>query len=104
MGLRKALADWTDWDVAAYCLACALDIMSEEVRFYLEAKHVFWMVHPIGNMLHELLQRLVQAGVLENRDEPDDQFRWNPAFHGDWEADRVGGGRPSPRDPGQGEA
>ncbi len=32
-----------------------------------------------------MLGELVAAGVLENRDEPDDQYRWNPAFVGSWE-------------------
>jgi hypothetical protein len=29
----------------------------------------------------------VAAGVLEKRDEPDFQYRWNPAFRGSWETD-----------------
>jgi len=84
-GLRDHLADWTDWDAAAFALACALGVMGEGVRFHLEAKHVFWTDHPIGTMLHEMLQRLVEVGVLQHRDEPDDQYRWNPGFRRSWE-------------------
>ena len=88
MGLRDALADWTDWDVAAYELARALDLMGDGVRFHLEAKHVFWSNHPIGNMLYETLQRLDEVGVLQYREEPDHQYRWNPDFRGSWESGR----------------
>jgi len=84
-GLRAGLADWTDWDIATFALACALGVMGEGVRFHLEAKHLFWTDHPIGTMLHEMLQRLVEVGVLQQRDEPDDQYRWNPGFRGSWE-------------------
>jgi hypothetical protein len=36
-------------------------------------------------MLYEMLKKLVAAGVLERRDEPDIQYRWSPAFVGSWE-------------------
>ena len=39
-------------------------------------KSVFWTDNPIGNALHENLLTLVAAGVLERREEPDEQFRW----------------------------
>jgi hypothetical protein len=44
-----------------------------------------WSNNPIGDMLMQQLELLVEQGVLEKRDEPDLQFRWNPAFKGDWE-------------------
>jgi hypothetical protein len=49
------------------------------------AKHVFWSDHPIGNALYRMLDELVGVGVLEKRDEPDTQYRWNPTFQGSWE-------------------
>jgi hypothetical protein len=42
----------------------------------------FWSNNPVGNLLYETLESLVQVGVLESRDEPDKQYRWNPAFRG----------------------
>jgi hypothetical protein len=87
LGLRERLADWTDWGIAAFAVARALGVMREDVRFHIEAKHVFWSDHPVGAMLHETLQRLVAAGVLEKREEPDDQYRWNPVFRGSWETE-----------------
>jgi hypothetical protein len=82
--LREQLIEWTDWDGAAFCLAKSMGLMSANVRFS-DAKHVFWSANPVGNALHNMLGELVVAGVLENRDEPDDQYRWNPAFVGSWE-------------------
>jgi hypothetical protein len=83
--LREQLIEWTDWDGAAFVLARSIGLMSPDVRFSMEAKHVFWSANPVGHALHNMLGELVAAGVLENRDEPDDQYRWNPAFVGSWE-------------------
>lgn len=83
--LRDKLNEWTDWDGAAFLLAQSIGLMSSDVRFSEEAKHVFWSNNPIGTALHNMLGELVAAGVLENRHEPDDQYRWNSAFVGTWE-------------------
>lgn len=84
--LRNALAEWCDWDMAGYALGICLGLMSPEPAFG-RAKHVFWSNHEIGNMLYAMFEQLVAAGVLESRDEPDKQYRWNPAFRGSWETD-----------------
>jgi hypothetical protein len=39
----------------------------------------------MGNTLFAMLDQLVKQGVLEKRDEPDIQYRWNAAFRGGWE-------------------
>ena len=83
--LREALADWSDWDGAGYALGMCLGLMPPEPRWGC-AKHAFWLNHEIGNMLYAMLDQLVTAGMLEKRDEPDIQYRWNPAFCGSWEA------------------
>ena len=82
--LREALADWSDWDGAGYALGICLGLMPPEPGWG-RAKHVFWSNHDIGNMLYAMLDQLVTASVLEKRDEPDIQYRWNPAFRGSWE-------------------
>jgi len=86
--LKKKLAQWHDWDGAAYELGIALGIFDAEKHpFQTKTKHVFWTNNPVGNALHDCLNRLVSAGVLE-RQEPDSgdiQFRWNPSFEGSWE-------------------
>lgn len=74
MSLAEDLAGWADWDGAAYQLGRAIGLF-EGVTFG-DAKHVFWTDNDLGNGLHEALVALVRAGVLERRDEPDEQFRW----------------------------
>lgn len=82
--LKESLSDWTDWDCAAHRLGICLGLMSSAPAFG-AAKHVFWSNHPIGELLFSMLDRLVEQGVLEKRDEPDIQCRWCPAFRGSWE-------------------
>lgn len=84
--LKAALQDWTDWDVAGYSIAVALGLIDpERSPFATKAKHVFWTNNAVGNVLHELLETLASLGVLERRDEPDIQYRWNPQYRGTWE-------------------
>lgn len=85
MNLRMKLNEWSDWDIAAYYLAQSLGMMDETVSFSKDAKHVFWADNPIGNILHKMLDELVSCQVLERRDEPDIQYRWNPIFKSSWE-------------------
>lgn len=51
-------------------------------------------------MLYSILDQMVALGVLETRDEPDKQFRWNAAFRGSWTAAK-GTGVIDGRDPHQ---
>ncbi|HKE55113.1 MAG TPA: hypothetical protein VKB46_00370 [Pyrinomonadaceae bacterium] len=78
---KDSASDWTDSDVAAFFLARSIGLM-KEVDFPAKVKHVFWTNNPVGNALHQMLMELVAAGVLEYREEPDYQFRWNPKFVG----------------------
>jgi hypothetical protein len=78
--LRERLADWTDWDIAGFQLARSLSLIAEDANFQTDTKHIFWSNNPTGDMLHRMLQQLVVIGALEKRDEPDDQYRWNPNF------------------------
>ncbi|NNN30990.1 hypothetical protein HLK59_11530 [Streptomyces sp. S3(2020)] len=75
MNLAKDLADWTDWDSAAFEVGRSLGIFGESETFA-QVKWVFWTDNPLGNALHEVLLQLVSARVLERREEPDEQFRW----------------------------
>lgn len=76
MDLGEGLAVWTDWDGAMFVLGRALGIFAESESFA-DLKGVFWSNNPLGNALHEILLQLVAAGVVERRDEPDEQFRWS---------------------------
>lgn len=40
-------------------------------------KGTFWTENPMGSTLHDMLLALAEAGVLEERREPDQQFRFN---------------------------
>jgi hypothetical protein len=83
--LKNCLQDWTDIDGAQHQLAQSLGLMISEVRFAVEAKHVYWSNNPVGNALYDILIKLVEIKVLEYRDEPSDQVRWNRSFRGTWE-------------------
>jgi hypothetical protein len=75
MTLAVDLADWTDWDVAAYHLGRTVGLF-QDGDFDSTHQHVFWSDADLGNGLHEALLGLTRAGVLERRDEADKQFRW----------------------------
>jgi hypothetical protein len=83
--LKAALQDWTDWDGAGYSMAVALGLIDPQLSSFHSAKHVFWSNHAVGNTLHQFLEALASLGVLERRDEPDVQYRWNRAYRGTWE-------------------
>jgi hypothetical protein len=84
--LKAALQDWTDWDGAGYSIAVALGLIDPQVSpFQTRAKHVFWSDHAVGSTLLQFLEALASLGVLERRDEPDVQYRWNRAYRGTWE-------------------
>jgi hypothetical protein len=86
MSLRERLNDWTDIDCAAYELGCALSLIGEaRSPFQTRAKHVFWSSHPVGETLYQMLEMLADLGILQKRDEPELQYRWNPTFKGSWE-------------------
>ena len=86
--LRERLAEWTDWDFAAFELARSLSLMGPDVEFATDAKHVFWSNHPVGEALSNILRELVGAGVLEYH-----QYRWNSAYVGSWEKHEEDPGR-----------
>ena len=81
--LKVLLKDWVDWDGAAFCLGSALGLIPD-AHGHGAPKYVFWSAHPTGEMLYGMLDELVKQGVLEKREEPDIQYRWNASFRG-WE-------------------
>ena len=74
MTLAADLAEWTDWDYAAYRLGLCLGVLNGD--FATDKKGVLWSDNCLGNGLHDVLLKLAEAGVLERREEPDEQFRW----------------------------
>lgn len=87
--LKDRLAEWTDFDSAAYELGVLLGLWPEWVDLkgpcpWGGTKHIFWTANPLGEALHDALKCLVKAGVLEFNEE-ETRFRWNAAF--DWRND-----------------
>lgn len=82
MTLRDRLADWTDFDGAAYELGVVLGLFPKEFGvdgdLWHGTKGIFWSANPLGDALSEVLESLCRAGVLE-KDE-DHRYRWNSAY------------------------
>jgi hypothetical protein len=78
VNLADDLADWTDWDLAGYALGRACGLFRGE-DFSRDAKGTFWTDNDTGAGLHDALLGLAKAGVLDRREEPDEQFRWRGA-------------------------
>ncbi|NUP39710.1 MAG: hypothetical protein HOY76_22525 [Streptomyces sp.] len=77
MELKEILADWLDYDVAAYRLGVFLGVFPRDQKFS-SVKRMFWIDgYPLGDMLLAILDRMAQAGVLLKNEE-DVQYRWNP--------------------------
>lgn len=79
MSLRDDLADWKDLEEAAHDLARHLGVLPAE-SIMRDFKWVYWSANPLGNMLVRTLDEYVTLGILEKRDEPDFQYRWNAEY------------------------
>lgn len=91
MNLKELLAEWEDYDIAQYYLACSLGIMNYDQDFskeYKKVKGVFWINNKVGNMLYNILESMVEGELLETND--DGMFRWNKSFKGYWENGKHG--------------
>ena len=73
--LRDSLKEWTDIDVAQYELAKRLGLINENATFQ-DSKYLWWSDNPVGNATVDLLEEMVDAGMLDHRTEPDQQYRW----------------------------
>ncbi|KQW13295.1 hypothetical protein ASD08_32555 [Streptomyces sp. Root369] len=70
------LADWRDYDDAAFRLGMVLGVFPPDQKF---SPVMFWVDgYPLGDMLVDILDRMAQAGVLL-KDEEDVRYKWNPA-------------------------
>jgi hypothetical protein len=78
MELKDILADWRDYDDAAFRLGIFLGVFPPDQKFNW-VKSMFWQDgYPLGDMLVDILDRMAQAGVLL-KDEEDVRYKWNPA-------------------------
>lgn len=82
----RDIKEWTDCDFVEYDFMVLLGLIDPiKSEFNGKAKHVFWSSNDVGTSIHEMLETLVKLGMLEKRDEPDLQYRWNQEFKGSWE-------------------
>jgi hypothetical protein len=93
MTLAAALAGWTDSDGAAFELGRAVGLFDETV--FAKVKHIFWTDNALGNGLHDALLALVRAGVIDQREDDGDQFRWHRVVAGEV-GERPGAGPHQP--------
>ncbi|MBU0728684.1 MAG: hypothetical protein KKE17_10590 [Proteobacteria bacterium] len=75
--LKENLTDWTDWDQAELAIAKSLNILSPDSEMTPDTKGIFWSTNPLGNFLADVLEQMSEIGILEFREKPDLQFRWN---------------------------
>ena len=80
-GLDRSLADWSDWDLAAFLLGRAIGFY-ETIAQFQRHKDDYLSADPLGSGLHDALVTLAEAGLLERRDEPKTQFRWGRRTEG----------------------
>lgn len=64
---------WYDCDQAGHALVAALGLYNCEGTTFGNAKWVWWTDNPVGNAVHEFLDKLADAGLLEKNE--DEQFR-----------------------------
>ena len=81
--LKERLKDWREFDCAEGELAVVLGIFPEWGAGpgkdpWHGLKGVVWSANKAGDMLAELLTRMVEAGVLLKDEEG--RFKWNPDF------------------------
>jgi hypothetical protein len=82
----RDITEWTDCDFVEYNYMVILGLIDPiNSEYNGKAKHVFWSSNDVGTAIHEMLETLVKLGMLEKRDEPDLQYRWNQEFKGSWE-------------------
>ena len=78
--LPTQLDEWTDIDGVQFIIGQYLGIFpTKSDQFndpFLGQKGTLWSDNPIGNVLTATLIGMVASGVLEYRDEPNQQFRW----------------------------
>ena len=82
----RGIKEWTDCDFVEYDFMVMLGLIDPvKSPFASKAKHVFWSANEVGTAVHEMVETFVRLGMLEKRDEPDLQYRWNQEFKGSWE-------------------
>lgn len=69
---------WYDWDQAGHALVASMGLYHYEGSTFGPAKWVWWTNNPVGNAVHEFLDKLADAGLLEKNE--DGQFRIRESY------------------------
>lgn len=85
--LKERLSNWVDWDGASYHVGVCLGFWGDfggpyGVDPWHGVKGIIWSANPLGDGIAHFLEALVKEGMLERREEPDIQFRWNKDYKG----------------------
>jgi hypothetical protein len=83
--LKERLTGWKDWDGATYELGVCLGLWSDYgappgYDAWHGNKGIIWSNNPLGSALSSFLDKLVEVGMLERREEPDIGYRWNASY------------------------
>jgi hypothetical protein len=82
----RDIKEWTDCDGVEFEFMVMLGLIDPvKSPFASKAKHVFWSANDVGTAVHEMMETFVRLGMLEKREEPDLQYRWNQEYKGTWE-------------------
>ena len=82
--IDELFAEWEDYDFSAYYVACLLGIVKYDKSWdeYRRIKGLFWTNNPVGNILYDFLEKMVEAKLFEKDD--DLGYRWNKSFNAYW--------------------
>ena len=85
MNIKDLFNDWVEPDIAQYYLACLLGLMEYDNSFvnFRRLKSIFNVRNKIGDMFFEILEKMVEGGILESNEFT--QYRWNQSFSENWE-------------------
>jgi hypothetical protein len=75
--LSELFKEWVEADHAQYYVACLLGLMEYDDYFanFRRNSALFHVRNKFGTMFHEILTKLVEAGVLQSNEYA--QYRWN---------------------------
>lgn len=83
--LKERLTGWTNWDISIYTLGACLGFWPDfgapvGEDLWHGVKSIIWSGNPLGDAMATYLDALVKANMLERRNEPNIEYRWNPEY------------------------
>jgi hypothetical protein len=80
--LKERLSVWSSWDITSYEVGACLGFWPNFGALpgndpWHGIKGVIWSSNILGDSINVFISALVDEGMLEKRDDPDIEFRWN---------------------------